>query len=131
MRDTATLPSTVRREPRRPHRLSQRTPSSGRNSSLRGKLEVLLLAAIVALLVIGAVSTGRPREASPYTTSVLRVRQGDTLWQVAEAHPIDGLTTSQVVDALVAANRLGARSLSPGQMIRIPANDQRTQMASR
>ncbi len=131
MRNQAELMSSVQNGPRKPRRASQQTPDVGRSSSFRTRLEVLLLAAIVTLLIVGAVSTARPRLTSPHTTSVLKVRQGDTLWQVAEAHPIDGLTTSQMVDVLVAANQLGAHSLTPGQMIRIPTYDSRTQVASR
>lgn len=49
------------------------------------------------------------------------VSSGDSLWSIAESHGIEGLTTAQTVDALVAWNGLVDSTITPGQTLVVPA----------
>ena len=45
---------------------------------------------------------------------------GDTLWSMAEDHPIDGLTTQQCVRWVIDRNGLDDAVLTPGQVLELP-----------
>jgi LysM repeat protein len=131
MRSSATFGGSALQAPRRSNDASRSVPHRRHWESLSGAFEALVLVAIVVLLVIGAVSTAVPKAVTPQATTSLRVRTGDTLWTVAASHPVDGLTTAQTVDLLAETNQLATRSLMPGQVISVPAQESRARLAAR
>lgn len=52
---------------------------------------------------------------------LISVEQGDTLWSIAESHPIEGLTTRQCVQWIAASNGIEGSVIVPGQAIAVPA----------
>lgn len=85
-------------------------------------LLVLVLLAVPALL---AASHGASRESAigdrnDIATIMVSVESGDTLWSMAESHPIDGLTTQQCVKWIIDRNRLDSAVLIPGQILELP-----------
>lgn len=51
------------------------------------------------------------------TESTVTVSTGDSLWKIAESHPIDGLSTSQTKDWLIQRNALSSSTITPGQVL--------------
>ena len=94
-------------------------------------LEVLTLLAVAVLLIVGAVSA-RPRISTGAQGQTVQVQAGETLWSLAQAHPIAGLTTAQATAQISRSNQLTSSSLRAGQTLVVPAGTQSTpQMASR
>jgi hypothetical protein len=56
-------------------------------------------------------------------TAVISVAPAETLWEIAEAHPLEGHTTAETVDAIIAANDLEGSALVAGQALVVPAPD--------
>jgi hypothetical protein len=111
-RMTQASPRTCRQSPQ----TVGRTRAARHRSSA---LEVIALLAIAVLLVIGAVSAGGP-QGSELPLSRLQVQAGDSLWNLAAAHPVEGLSTAQVAELLADANHLDGALIVPGQTILVP-----------
>lgn len=84
---------------------------------------ILLIAALLIALAVCALSL----EPTPSTgtslsvpTEYVAISEGDTLWSIAERHPIDGLTTRQCVMWIVAANGMDGSVVFPGQVLEVP-----------
>lgn len=107
-----------------------RRPRESRRQCLSA-LEVVTLVAIAGLLIAGAVAV-QPHAATGTVTQTVQVQAGETLWSIAQAHPIAGLTTSQAAESISHTNRLATSTLRTGQTLQVPVAAQRTaQMASR
>lgn len=90
-----------------------------------------LLAAAV-LIVLGATllagawaATGgraaaRAERIAATETSVITVRTGDSLWSIAAAHGIEGLSTQETSDAIRELNDLDSALLTPGMELAVP-----------
>ena len=52
--------------------------------------------------------------------SEVEVRGGDSLWAIAEAHSIDGLSTQQTSDVIREVNDLASGALVPGMTLLVP-----------
>jgi LysM repeat protein len=57
----------------------------------------------------------------------MQVQAGDTLWSIARAHPIAGLSTEQTAEAIARDNRLTVGALTAGQALLVPASAERGQ----
>lgn len=53
----------------------------------------------------------------------VKVAHGDSLWSIAQTHPIAGLTTAQTVDLIAEKNGLSHSGVVPGAVILAPAED--------
>lgn len=73
-----------------------------------------MLFIVIALTHIHHSDTG-----SLSTQSIL-VEAGDSLWKIAQAHPVEGLRTDQVVDLILHANGMKSSVVYAGQVIEIP-----------
>lgn len=51
---------------------------------------------------------------------VVEVAAGDTLWNIAEKNPIDGLSITETVDAIKMVNDLDSGLLVPGMELSVP-----------
>ena len=51
----------------------------------------------------------------------MEVSTGDSLWSIAEAHPVEGVSTPEVVSWIVKANNLPNSSVASGQALVVPA----------
>lgn len=80
--------------------------------------EIATLALLAAVIVVGA-AWPRVHTPSDVHTTTVRIETGQTLWTIAAAHPVDGLTTQQNVDLIASLNGLRG-TLSTGSVIRVP-----------
>lgn len=53
-------------------------------------------------------------------TKIVEVTTGDTLWNIAEKNPIDGLSITETVDAIKMVNDLDSGLLVPGMELSVP-----------
>lgn len=53
-------------------------------------------------------------------TATVRVVSGDTLWNIAEEHPVRGVSTQEVANWIEQENGLKSPSLVPGQSLIVP-----------
>lgn len=71
---------------------------------------------------IGAIAVVRERVPSgSSTTIIVRVAPHDTLWSIAEANKLPGVSTAATVEVITAANDLGGSPLAPGSTLKVPA----------
>lgn len=96
---------------------------SGQAESLRVTLLVMLIG--LSLMLAGFIADSAhisevERRISTLPTEEVRVYSGQTLWAIAEEHPVDGVTTTELVDWIEQSNGLSANSLVPGQTLFIP-----------
>jgi len=106
------------------------TSHAAQQGQAAARFEVLVLILIGALLIVGAVATSRPRVPST-TMAPVSVRSGETVWSLAAAHPVPGLTTAEVADLLVRTNGLEGRTVTPGETVLIPVEPPTTRLALR
>lgn len=55
------------------------------------------------------------------TYETVRVQSGDSLWSLAQEHPIDGLSTQETSDMIRSVNHLDRGSLDAGAVLKVPA----------
>lgn len=106
---------------------SPRRAARGTGLSL---LEVLVLAIVLALLIAGVVATRCANATAVHDASV-RVERGQTLWGLAESHPVRGLSTAQTAELIAQLNNLGTKSLVAHTVVRVPASETSAVFASR
>ena len=58
---------------------------------------------------------------SNVTYETVRVHAGDSLWSLAEEHPVEGLTTQETSDMIRSVNQLERGSLDVGAVLKVPA----------
>jgi len=104
----------------RPCRAS-RAPRSGLVLTRRGRLAILLLAAValIALAPWRAIASA-PAGAVPEGWSTVTVAPGDTLWEYAEA-AAPGADPRPLVAQIRSVNDLPTSTLQPGQPLAVPA----------
>lgn len=96
-------------------------------SKVRPKvLGACAVALVIAFMVLAinvplqsAARISRASETAARETVI--VRGGDSLWNLAERHGIDGLTTDQTVEVIRSWNTLATSMLTPGDEIVVPA----------
>ena len=86
------------------------------DAALVGILGLCLAVALLTLTLRPA-----PQTADSWTT--VSVRQHSTLWDIARAHPVPGLTTAETVDLIRTHNSLEAPDLIAGQPLLVPTSD--------
>lgn len=52
---------------------------------------------------------------------MVTVSPADTLWSIAAAHRLPGVSTAQTADAIIAANGVRAGRLVAGMVLRVPS----------
>ena len=93
-------------------------------------VEIAALLTIAVLLVAGLLVS---RTVTPVDiqTTALRIEQGDTLWTIASAHPVTGLTTAQTADFIARCNRLESGAIAAGAILEVPSHAESSSVASR
>ncbi len=95
-------------------------------------MEWALLIAIAAALVIATLSAATSRDTlSCNNTSTVRVKPSQTLWEIAQSHPLEDRTTAETVEVIREINGLEDSTLYPDQILVVPASDPALAMASR
>ncbi len=83
-------------------------------------MPAIALAALGLMIAFPTLSGVRLYAASAERYVTVTVQPGDTLWAIASAHSRPSSDVQEVVDAISAANHLGAGTIQPGQRLRIP-----------
>ncbi len=94
-------------------------PATPRPRGLSGPERAGLVFLAVALAICALAS--RPRTPDVVRTASVRVCAGDTLWGIAQANQVAGLTTAQTAQLIATLNGLGSSSLAPGRTLQVPA----------
>lgn len=104
-----------------------RRPAPSRSS---GALRAVAAGVVALALVVGASSLSSALWASRYQdategleTSRHVVAAGESLWGLAEQHPIEGLSTAETVSYLRHENSLGDAGLVAGQVVLVPSGE--------
>lgn len=84
-------------------------------------LALVLAGSGIFLLSARSASAAALIEGVEYTE--VRVASGDSLWALAEAHPVDGLETAQVVELIMEENGLSSATLQPGMLLSVPLQE--------
>jgi LysM repeat protein len=92
---------------------------------------VLALLIILILLIVGLVTTSGRGTDKTILSQQLKVKAGDSLWTVAAAHPVAGMSTAQVADLLTTSNDLSGQLIRPGQVILVPSQPANQMLAAR
>lgn len=86
------------------------------------RAEIVLLV-LVALALAGSAWASRGSNPAEIGTLTMRVTQGQTLWSLAQDHPVPGLTTAETADLIARMNGLGGGALHTGMLVEVPARD--------
>jgi LysM repeat protein len=115
----------------RSNRLKPSTHRSRATIATSGALEVLALLIILILLIVGLVTTSGRGPEKVVLSQRVKVQSGESLWAVAAAHPVAGMSTAQVADLLATSNDLSERLVRPGQILRVPTESANQMLAAR
>lgn len=95
-------------------------------AKMNDKLVFTLAALAVSVYVAGTIFMGSASSDSKLNallnapTKIVEVTTGDTLWNIAEKNPIDGLSITETVDAIKMVNDLDSGLLVPGMELSVP-----------
>lgn len=95
-------------------------------AKMNDKLVFTLAALAVSVCVAGTIFMGSASSDSKLNallnapTKIVEVTTGDTLWNIAEKNPIDGLSITETVDAIKMINDLDSGLLVPGMELSVP-----------
>lgn len=105
---------------------SQRVATTSAPAALKVSTIVALAVALTLFFVL-ATSIFSARHAayaesvSNVTYETVRVQSGDSLWSLAQEHPIEGLSTQETSDMIRDVNHLEHGSLDAGAHLEVPA----------
>ena len=95
-------------------------------AKMNDKLVFSLAALAGSICVAGTIFMGSASSNSKLNallnapTKIVEVTTGDTLWNIAEKNPIDGLSITETVDAIKMVNDLDSGLLVPGMELSVP-----------
>jgi LysM repeat protein len=83
-------------------------------------MPLIAIAGLSLVVTLPALSATQLHAAKPVTYATVMVKNGDSLWNIAESRTADGGDVQATVDAIIAVNHLDGAAISPGQHLRIP-----------
>jgi hypothetical protein len=110
--------SNTRLRGRRTAHAGLRVPAERRAGGLT-LVEGLVLITLVVLVIAGTILTSH-RAVSSQPTTTVHVESGQTLWDLARAHPVEGMTTAQTAELISRINDLGRGGLTAHTAVRVP-----------
>lgn len=81
----------------------------------------LTLFFVLATSIFSARHAAYAESVSNVTYETVRVQSGDSLWSLAQEHPIEGLSTQETSDMIRNVNHLEHGSLDAGTHLKVPA----------
>lgn len=81
----------------------------------------LTLSFVLATSIFSARHAAYAESVSNVTYETVRVQPGDSLWSLAQEHPIEGLSTQETSDMIRNVNHLERGSLDAGAHLKVPA----------
>jgi hypothetical protein len=94
-------------------------------------VEVALAVAVALLLALSLLASSHGHGESAYRAHSVHVEPGQTLWSLAQANPVAGLTTEQTAQLIAQANHLGNAPIAANATLLVPAQSNPQLMASR
>lgn len=81
----------------------------------------LTLSFVLATSIFSARHAAYAESVCNVTYETVRVQPGDSLWSLAQEHPIEGLSTQETSDMIRSVNHLERGSLDAGAHLKVPA----------
>lgn len=75
---------------------------------------------LVAALFVTALAIAPEYRPDDITTRTVRVVQGESLWTLARANPVEGLSTAETAELLRQINGLEGAVVYAGQLLEVP-----------
>ena len=127
MREQTRVQTSARRTTRR----GQREPSENHHYGMSW-IEWSALLALALALMLAMLAAGNTADTSVSAgTQTIRVQASQTLWGIAQAHPVPGNSTAQTVDMIRALNNMNASTLHAEQLLEVPVSEDSLAMAAR
>lgn len=123
---TTTQASAVGRHNSSSSSRRSRRPSAPSRVRVVAEVTALLL---IAMLLVAIPILSRSGDSPVATTSEVKLEQGDTLWSVAESHPIEGFTTAEAVELIASMNGIKTATIAAGSTIEVPGDAGATELA--
>lgn len=120
------------RSPRVRHGADIHSEGTGARTRWIKILEIVAVIALAIALIAAIALTSNPQERSPFKITRVFVEKGDTLWSLAQAHPIPGQTTEQTAALIATLNSLDSSGIAAGSVVKLPqAGEQAPLLAQR
>ncbi|MDO9556936.1 MAG: LysM peptidoglycan-binding domain-containing protein [Coriobacteriia bacterium] len=85
-------------------------------------LEITVLALFIIAVIAAAVGPSLLRDRTmPEVTVSIKVGKDDTLWEIAAAHRVAGVSTAETVTSICELNGMAGGSIAAGQLLVVPA----------
>lgn len=97
------------------------TPAVLKVSTIVALAVALTLFFVLATSIFSARHAAYAESVSNVTYETIRVQSGDSLWSLAQEHPIEGLSTQETSDMIRDVNHLEHGSLDAGAHLKVPA----------
>ena len=96
-------------------------PAALKVSTIVALAVALTLFFVLATSIFSARHAAYAESVSNVTYETVRVQSGDSLWSLAQEHPIEGLSTRETSDMIRDVNHLEHGSLDAGAHLKVPA----------
>ena len=96
-------------------------PVALKASTIAALAVALTLFFVLATSIFSARHAAYAESVSNVTYETVRVQSGDSLWSLAQEHPIEGLSTQETSDMIRNVNHLEHGSLDAGVHLKVPA----------
>lgn len=97
------------------------TPVALKASTIVALAVAFTLFFVLATSIFSARHAAYAESVSNVTYETVRVQSGDSLWSLAQEHPIEGLSTQETSDMIRNVNHLEHGSLDAGTHLKVPA----------
>lgn len=99
--------------------------------TLRRTLEWVAVAGLFAAILVALLGLLVDDVPSDTPVRPVMVEQGDTVWGLAQAYPVEGLTTADTAELIRRANGMASSVIHPGQRILVPDTEAGLRFAAR
>ena len=106
---------------RNQHAVTASAPVALKVSTVVAVAVAFTLFFVLAMSVFTARHAAYADSVANVTYETVRVQSGDSLWSLAQEHPIDGLSTQETSDMIRSVNHLERGSLDAGAVLKVPA----------
>lgn len=96
-------------------------PAALKASTIAALAVALTLFFVLATSIFSARHAAYAESVSNVTYETVRVQSGDSLWSLAQEHPIEGLSTQETSEMIRSVNHLEHGSLDAGAHLKVPA----------
>ena len=103
------------------HAVAVSAPVALKVSTIVALAVALTLFFVLATSIFSARHAAYAESVSNVTYETVRVQSGDSLWSLAQEHPIEGLSTQETSDMIRNVNHLEHGSLDAGAHLKVPA----------